>query len=71
VRDHTLVAVAVDSDVATVEARIEELGGDIRKWLPYDTLRAAVPHESLADLQRTTGVASVEVERDLHLYEGN
>lgn len=66
--ESVLVAIGVTGDRTTVREHIDSLGGEVRKTLPYDTLRVEVPETGLEDLCSMPGLESVEMEREIRTH---
>lgn len=69
---NVLVAIGVVGDKERVMDQVSNLGGTVRKDLPYGTLRVEVPVAALDRLCTLEQVESVEKERTARLHpEGN
>lgn len=67
--ESVLVAVGVSGDPDAVAAAIEDIGGTVRKRLPYETIRVSIPERSLTALCRLDGVESVEAEQEIRPHD--
>ncbi|WP_227354058.1 hypothetical protein [Haladaptatus salinisoli] len=56
----TLLLRLADADAERVGASVESLGGEVDAELAFETLRAIVPEESVADLCELDGLDAVE-----------